>query len=75
VQRSCRRLFRNEGWWDLIYLGIDDRFKKTFRVTSVTFNNILNSVREDIIKDIVAEVPISPECRLAICLYRLGRGD
>jgi hypothetical protein len=59
----------------LIYLGSDNRFKKTFWVTHVTFNNILNSIREDIVKDIVAEVPISPECRLAICLYRLGRGD
>ena len=23
----------------------------------------------------MTEIPVSPECRLAICLYRLGRGD
>jgi hypothetical protein len=44
-------------------------------VTQETFNNILNSIRQDIEKDIIAELPITPTCRLAICLYRLGRGD
>ena len=23
----------------------------------------------------MTEIPVSPECRLAICLYRLGQGD
>ena len=75
ANHSCRRLFRNKGWWDLIFHGSDDRFKKTFRVTRVTFNSVLNSIRQDIEKDTMAELPIPPECRLAICLYRLGRGD
>jgi hypothetical protein len=44
-------------------------------VTRETFNNILNSIHQDIEKDIIAELPITPECRLAICLYRLRRGD
>ena len=75
MNRSCCRLFRIDGWWDLIYHGSDNRFKKTFRVTRTTFNNILNSIRQDIDKDNITEGPITPECRLAICLYRLGRGD
>ncbi len=75
VQRSCCRLLRNEGWWDLIYRGSDDRFKKSLRVTRETFYSVLNSIRKDIEKDTITEVPISPECRLAICLYRLGRGE
>ena len=48
--RSCRCLPRNDGWWDLIYHGSDDTFKKTFRVTRTTFNNILKSIRQDIEK-------------------------
>ncbi len=75
MQRSCRRLLRNEGWWDLIYRGSDDRFKKSLWVTRETFYSVLNSIRKDIEKDTITEVPISPECRLAICLYRLGRGE
>ena len=39
------------------------------------FNFILKSIRPDIEKDVVTELPVSPECRLVICLYRLGRGD
>ena len=40
-----------------------------------TFRFILKSIRPDIEKNTVTEIPVSPECRLAICLYRLGRGD
>ncbi len=53
VQRSCRRLLRNEGWWDLIYRGSDDRFKKSLRVTRETFYSVLNSIRKDIEKDTI----------------------
>lgn len=74
--RSCRRHCRNMGWWDLVWRTYDDtRFKKTFRVSRQTFNYILDNIRMDITKDIMSETPISPECRLAVCLYRLGRGD
>ena len=35
--RSCRRLQRNTGWWDLIWQTYSNsRFKKTFRVSRAT---------------------------------------
>ena len=74
--RSCRRLIRNCGWWDLVWNSYsDERFKKTFRVSKNTFNFILSRIRHDLERETVNEDPISPECRLGICLYRLGRGD
>ena len=74
--RSCRRSHKNTGWWELVWASYDEgRFKKTFRVSRNTFNLILKSLRPDIEKDFVTEQPVSAECRLAICLYRLGRGD
>ena len=36
---------------------------------------ILGQIRHDLLRDTVCEEPISPECGLAICLYRLARGD
>ena len=38
-----------------------------------TFNNILANIRGGFQKQIVTELPISPEMRLAICLYKLTR--
>ena len=74
--RSCRRLHRNLGWWDTVWRTYSDaRFKKTFRISRATFQYILNKISCDLQRQIVAENPISPECRLGICLYRLGRGD
>ncbi|XP_068690124.1 uncharacterized protein [Montipora foliosa] len=74
--RSCRRSVRNTGWWELVWATYDEgRFKKAFRVSRETFDFILKSIRPDIEKNTVTEIPVSPECRLAICLYRFGRGD
>lgn len=53
----------------------EHRFKETFRVTRATFTFILENVRPIIQKDSLVEDPVSPELRLAVCLYRLGRGD
>ena len=39
------------------------------------FNVILSSIRHKLERETVTEDPIPPELRLAICLYRLGRGD
>ena len=36
---------------------------------------LLGRIRNFIEKDTITEEPISPEGRLAICLYRLARGD
>ena len=74
--RSCRRLVRNVGWFDMIWTHYSDaRFKKTFRISRATFQFILQRIRHVLDRDTVTEEPISPECRLAICLYRLARGD
>lgn len=76
VPRSCRRLPRNSGWWDILWHTYSDvRFKKTFRISRETFLYILNRIRPVLEKQTVTEEPVSPELRLAICLYRLGRGD
>ena len=53
----------------------DARFKKLFRISRGTFLFILGHIRHDLLRDTDCEEPISPECRLAICLYRLARGD
>ena len=74
--RSCRRLKRNTGWWENVCNTYwDARFKKTFRISRDTFNFILNRIASFLIRQTVTEEPISPALRLAICLYRLGRGD
>ena len=36
---------------------------------------ILSYITHDLERQAISEEPVSPECRLAICLYRLGRGD
>ena len=74
--RSCRRLNRNTGWWDKVWNTYSEaRFKKTFRVSRSTFNFILNRIEPFIVRETVTEEPIPAELRLALCLYRLGRGD
>ena len=74
--RTCRRLIRNSGWWNTVWNDYTDaRFKKTFRVTRGTFIYILSRIRHRLERKTVTEDPISPELRLAVCLYRLGRGD
>ena len=76
LNRSCRRLQRNSGWWDIVWNVYDDsRFKKAFRITKETFLYILGKIRHVIERNTVNEILISPEQRLAICLFRLGRGD
>ena len=73
--RSCRRRLRNTGWWDVVWNSYEDeRFKQTFRLSKATFNYVLSFIRDRITKDVNVEVPICPEMRLGICLYRL-RGD
>ena len=74
--RSCRRFQKNGGWWDHVWSTYDNiRFKRNFPVSRATFLYILDHIREDIEKDTLTEIPLSPELRQGICLYRLGRGD
>ena len=39
------------------------------------FTLILGKIEHELDKAVVTEEPISPACRLGICLYRLARGD
>ena len=74
--KICRRVQRNSGWWEIICRDYsENRFKQTFRVSRETFYHILAKIRADLERMTVAEEPISPGCCLAICLYRLERGD
>ena len=57
------------------YGPLTARNGETFRISRSTFLLILGRIRHLIEKDTITEEPISPECRLAICLYRLARGD
>ena len=68
--RSCRRLNRNGGWWHLVWTSYSDRkFKQTFRVSRGTFQYILCQIRADILKQVVTEEAVSPECRwLSVCI-------
>ena len=74
--RSCRRLSRKNGWWELVWNTYDDaRFKKTFRVSRETFEFILSHIRHELERQTLCEEPIPLELRLGLALYRLGRGD
>ena len=75
-RRSCRRLARNTGWRENVLKNYSDaKFKKTFRISGTTFRYILDRIEPILARQTVTEDPISPDERLAICLYRLGRGD
>ena len=74
--RCCRRFPRNKGWWETVLTEYTDkRFKESFRVSRETFNYILAKIGKDITKQITSEIRISPDMRLAVCLYKLSRGD
>ena len=76
ISRSCRRLPRNGGWWQHVWTTYDNnRFKANFRVSRATFVYILTQIRSKIDKFPLTEDPLPVELRLAVCLYRLGRGD
>ena len=67
---------KNSGWWDEVWNNYSDkRFKQTFRISRATFCFILSRIEHHLQRQTLTEAPISPEERLGICLYRLGRGD
>ena len=76
MSRSCHRSQRNVGWFTNVWSTYSEkRFKETFRISRSTFMFLLGHIRNLIEKDTITEEPISLEGRLAICLYRLARGD
>lgn len=76
ISRSCRRLPRLQGWWDMVWYNFDDkRFKTNFRVTKGTFLYIFGELEDLMTREAICEEPVPPMTRLAVCLYRLARGD
>ena len=76
TRRSCRRLVRNTGWRENVWNNYSDaQFKKTFRISRATFWYILDHIEPTLARQRLREDLISPDERLAIFLYRLGRGD
>ena len=74
--RTCRRFQRNKGWIEkVLHSYSNERFKKTFRISRQTFRYILSKIETRLLRQTTTEDPISPEIRLAMCLYRLARGD
>jgi len=72
--RSCRRLLRNQGWWETVRDNYDDnRFYETFRMSRTTFYHILGKISNQITKEFVTEEPIPADFRLAITIYKLSR--
>ena len=70
--RACKRFPRVQGWWGNIWNCSDDvRFRMNFGIKKGTFLFILAEIKEDLQPKTTAEVPIPPESRLAVCLYRL----
>ena len=74
--RSCRRHYRNVGWLNTVNtLYNEERFKQAFRISRNTFHYILQKAGPAILKKDTVVGLISPDERLAITLYKLGRGD
>ena len=72
--RTCRRFLRNGGWWNTVWDTYSvERFKYTFRTSRKTFTYILSFVSDKLQKEFITEEPLSPEMRLGLCLYKLGR--
>ena len=74
--RSCRRHYRNVGWWNTVNnLYNEERFKQVFRISRNTFHYILQKVGTAILKENTGVCSSSPDECLAITLYKFGRGD
>ena len=76
ISRRCRRVDRVQGWWQIVWYSFDEkRFKMNFRITKATFLYVFKQLEDLLTKEAISEEPIPPMSRLAICLYRLARGD
>ena len=76
ISRGCRRLPRLQGWWDMVWNNFDDkRFKANFHITKGTFLYIFGELEDLLTRETICEEPVPPMTRLAVCLYRLARGD
>lgn len=76
---SCRHLERTtrwSHWWDSVRSDYSEkRFRSTFRVSRKNFTSLLDRIAKDLKKATKTPQPVTPACRLGICLYRLACGD
>ena len=71
--RSCRRLLRNTGWWAKVRdIYNDERFAVTLRVSRPTFYFVLSKIQHRLEKKTVIEIPVPPDMRLDLTLYKLS---
>ena len=67
---------KKHWWWENVWNNYSEaRFKKTFRISRATFRYILDRIEPILARQTLTEDLISPDERLAISLYQLGRGD
>ena len=67
---------RNKKWWeDGLQNWSESQFKKRLRVNRDTFHFILGEIEDLITKETTRfKKPTSPECQLALTLYRMAHG-
>ena len=67
---------RNSQWWENRYRQwTEEQFKKRLCVTRETFEFILETVTDDIAEETTKfKKPTSPQCQLALTVYRLAHG-
>ena len=67
---------RNKKWWeDGLQNWSGSQFKKGLRVNRDTFHLILGEIQDLITKETMRfKKPTSPECQLALTLYRMAHG-
>ena len=77
ADRSCRRLPRNKGWFDMFEevwnTYTDQRFKKTFRVSKATFNFIIGCMQHDC-DDTDSTSPIASSSSSSSCSLQPASG-
>ena len=77
-KRRAVDLIRDKSWFEDGFNNWDDKlFKKHFRIRRDTFNFLLTSIEDNIRKKPTSMKPnpTSPECQLALTIYRLAHGS
>ena len=68
---------RDKRWWEDVYATGDDViFRKTLLMKRETFNFILGEINQEVVEEPtnMKPRPTTPECQLALTLYRLAHG-
>ncbi|PFX16673.1 ATP-dependent DNA helicase PIF1 [Stylophora pistillata] len=71
------KFFSNDfdKWVAKVQTRVGMKVMQEGRIPKDIFNFILSQIRNDLERQTIKEDPISLGCRLAICFYRLGRGN